>query len=232
MKTIYAKIAADVRATIMKQKESTSEALRPIAVDPVGKAYRNDLYVALYTAKVSAARAVQNYISRQTGIAANTRFFNQEIIPVIKTKTIKIVDKNIIKGTQDKLKQVIVQAMKEGATQAQLIQRLDMITGNWATIARTETNTAAGEAGWNLSIDTYRQLGAVGEFVKGWQTSQDELVRETHVQAGIDYGDGKEIPLEDPFIVGDGEAMWAPGGTGLPEEDINCRCNEYIIPKP
>lgn len=91
------------------------------------------------------------------------------------------------------------------------------------TIARTESITAL-RAGQHEGILQAIELGEVDQqdVIKIWDaTGADGRTRESHLAA-----DGQEVPVDEPFQIGDSEMMY-PGDTSLgaePEETINCRC--------
>ena len=59
---------------------------------------------------------------------------------------------------------------------------------------------------------------------KKWVTMNDDLVRDTH-----DYLEGMEVGLDDLFYTYTGASALFPGGFGVPEEDINCRCAIVLV---
>lgn len=79
-------------------------------------------------------------------------------------------------------------------------------------IAETETHRDANTA----ALRTAKQAGA--KF-KTWATMLDDRVRETH-----DYLEGSTVEIDEEFYTFDGFHAQAPGMFGVPEEDINCRC--------
>ena len=82
-------------------------------------------------------------------------------------------------------------------------------------IARTQTAGA-------VSTGRHAGMVAAGCELKGWITSGDAEVRESHRDAGIKYARG--IPVQEPFIV-NGIALMYPGDpAGPPAEIVNCRC--------
>lgn len=54
---------------------------------------------------------------------------------------------------------------------------------------------------------------------KRWNTMKDDKVRDPHA-----YMDGMTVGLDDSFYTYTGETTMYPGGFGVPELDINCRC--------
>lgn len=79
-------------------------------------------------------------------------------------------------------------------------------------IAETETHRDANTA----ALDTAKKAGAKK---KTWVTMGDEKVRDPH-----QYLNGITIGIDDEFITYDGGHAKAPGLFGVPELDINCRC--------
>lgn len=119
--------------------------------------------------------------------------------------------------TYNRLKEQLQAGLDAGEGGLKLAQRVEAVMGDRirssaSTIARTETNIAYTES----TLESYRQSGVV--YGKRWLAALDERTRETHVEAH-----DQVVALGEPFVVGDGEAD-GPGLTGLPEEDINCRC--------
>ena len=225
LESIWKSVKADA---IKRLKAEYKEAYIPMNVNSAGKPYRNDIFTALYAAKKQSAIATTNYISRQMQRNVSGTFFNEKIIPTIQERSFLITDKNILPGMENRLKDALIQGMKQGATLAQLTDKLDMLQGNFTTIARTETHSAAAEAGFDVATNELNIIGGLNLFKKGWQTADDEKVRDSHQDAGQDYGDGNEIDMDDEFELADDSVMF-PGEYGkAPEEVINCRCNYYI----
>lgn len=79
-------------------------------------------------------------------------------------------------------------------------------------IAETEMHRDANES----ALETAQQAGANW---KTWATMLDDKVRETH-----DYLEGETVAIDEDFYTWNGYHAPAPGMFGVPEEDINCRC--------
>lgn len=79
-------------------------------------------------------------------------------------------------------------------------------------IAETETHRIANTA----ALDTARRAGA---RFKTWATMLDDRVRTDH-----DYLEGTTVEIDEDFYTWQGYHAPAPGMFGIPEEDINCRC--------
>lgn len=79
-------------------------------------------------------------------------------------------------------------------------------------IAETETHRDANES----ALATATKAGAK---TKTWVTMMDDKVREDH-----DYLLGQTVGINEDFYTWQGYHAPAPGMFGIPEEDINCRC--------
>jgi len=88
------------------------------------------------------------------------------------------------------------------------------------SIARTQTAGAVGAG-------RHAGLAAAAVEKRGWLSSRDGSVRESHQQAERDYADGISLGL--PFRVGDSLLMHPADPSGSPAEVINCRCCEIAI---
>ena len=80
-------------------------------------------------------------------------------------------------------------------------------------IAETESHRDANEG----IYDTAEKSGVA--TTKTWRTMMDDRVREQH-----EYMEGQSVPFNSPFVTYDGYETMYPGGFGIPELDINCRC--------
>ena len=78
------------------------------------------------------------------------------------------------------------------------------------TEAHRDYNTGIYDAG--------KQSGIKG-LKKTWQTMMDDRVRDEH-----SYLQGVKVGIDDYFYTDTGDYTLFPGGFGVPELDINCRC--------
>lgn len=79
------------------------------------------------------------------------------------------------------------------------------------TEAHRDYNTGVYDAG--------NESGEEG-LMKEWRTRLDDKVRDAHA-----YLEGVKVGLNDRFYTYDGSSTLYPGGFGVPELDINCRCS-------
>jgi len=94
------------------------------------------------------------------------------------------------------------------------------------TIVRTEVGRT-----FSIASQSELERGAKAgvKVRKWWLTAQDERVRETHRQAGDDYGQGAAIPWDQAFMVGGEPLMYPVDPNGSAEETINCRCTSVPV---
>ena len=126
------------------------------------------------------------------------------------------INKTTLKELQDTVAEG--EAAKESTSdiKERINSVLDDLEGYRAErIARTETMSSLNEG----QLITY-----AGEGVekKEWLATMDDRTRDDHAEA-----DGQVVGIDEDFDVG-GVSMDAPGNSGDPGEDINCRCT--ILP--
>lgn len=68
-------------------------------------------------------------------------------------------------------------------------------------------------------FETMREVDKQVGLVKIWHTMKDEAVRSTHQAM-----EGVEVGMDEEFELPSGATCLTPTGTGIPEEDCNCRC--------
>lgn len=133
--------------------------------------------------------------------------------------------KGINEETWDQLKESVQEGLAQGETFHQISERVKSVYNEAGdhraeVIALTETNTAVNGGRFNAM-----KLAKVEK--KGWQASNLENVRASHLQAEQTYSKG--IPIDKPFRVG-GAALMFPGDPkGPAQEVINCRCFTFAV---
>ncbi len=124
--------------------------------------------------------------------------------------------------TRDGVRRVLVESIEAGEGADELARRMrdkfdQFSLTRSASIARTEVNTSANFATWG----GHKMSGVVDK--RGWSTALDGRARADHVDAN-----GQVVGIDEPFTVGGHETMY-PGGTGVAEQDIQCRCGQYAV---
>jgi len=130
----------------------------------------------------------------------------------IDATTKAVLQKEISKGWAEGLSNQVIASNIETLYEDQFTKSRSI------RIARTETVTASNYG----SMSSARQVS--DRMLKYWITTPDSRTRDTHKQAGMTYGSGNAIRIDDYFIVG-GVRMEYPGDPiGSASERINCRC--------
>ena len=83
------------------------------------------------------------------------------------------------------------------------------------TEAHRDYNTAVYDAG---------KESGVPDLKKRWETMMDDRVRDPHF-----YLQGVTVGMDDLFYTYTGDSALYPGGFGVPELDINCRCSISLV---
>lgn len=124
----------------------------------------------------------------------------------------------------EQLKQEIFSGLTQGKGYRDIAQtvkkRMDVGATNMDRIVRTESHRVREQAKLDSMVHAEKQ-GVVAK--KRWVATLDDRTRDTHQSM-----DGEEVAIQKPFKVNGAEGM-APGLTGVPEEDINCRCGSIVV---
>lgn len=125
---------------------------------------------------------------------------------------------SIPEKTHNDLKKSLLEGIGEGESPTKLRDRVkgyfDYCENYRAeAIARTEV-VGSYNAG---TTEGYKQSGVVAG--SEWVATQDDRTRDTHADM-----DGQKVGLGEMFVSPSGAKAEHPGGFGVPEEDINCRC--------
>ncbi|HIA01692.1 MAG TPA: phage portal protein [Myxococcales bacterium] len=118
------------------------------------------------------------------------------------------------------VKSIIETGLVDGLSIESMVEKMTksgaLSAGRATMIARTEATKAVNGG----AVDAYRLAAEEGiQIKKQWLSARDDKVRPEH-----DELDGQEQGLEDDFVSISGDGADAPGGFGVAELDINCRC--------
>ena len=72
---------------------------------------------------------------------------------------------------------------------------------------------------YNTGVYDAADVSGIPDIRKRWNTMLDDRVRDPH-----SYMEGMTVGLNDRFYTYTGDSTLYPGGFGVPELDINCRC--------
>lgn len=90
-------------------------------------------------------------------------------------------------------------------------------------LARTDLNGVQNGG----SIVAAKAVYPEGNLIKQWLATADDRTRETHAEA-----DGQQVPLDQPFQVGDDTLDYPGDPDGSDEEVCNCRCTVIYVEAP
>lgn len=105
--------------------------------------------------------------------------------------------------------------MPYGEISRNISSQMNIRLSHARTIVLTEAHRIRESAAQDARFEA-KQRGA--NVLKQWDATMDGRTRKTHRKL-----DGQIREIDQPFEV-DGKTAMQPGGFGLPEEDINCRC--------
>ena len=131
----------------------------------------------------------------------------------------------VTEATGEAVRQIVMRGILEGQTIQQMQERL-MASAAFSPsralmVARTETTRSV-----NMGAESaYQAAAAQGVDVrKEWLSARDAATRPSHL--GMD---GQVVALGEQFRAPNGRQTPAPGGFGVAEEDINCRCTTLPV---
>lgn len=125
--------------------------------------------------------------------------------------------------TKEQLRQLIKAGLDDGVGTEQIARNIrkqipSLSQFRAATIARTETHTAA-------NFGSQAAAEATGlTLMKEWAAAEDDRTRPDHSDA-----DGQVVPMDGSFTVGGVQLQFPGDPSGPPEQIINCRCVQLFI---
>lgn len=126
--------------------------------------------------------------------------------------------------SREEVRRITVEGIDSGSTIAEITWELRQSQAfgpvRALRIARTESVRAqsAGE------LDRWSEAADLGiELDQEWMSASDRAVRDSHA-----IMDGQVVPVGSDFKLPSGVMTPGPGLSGVPEEDINCRCGRKV----
>lgn len=77
---------------------------------------------------------------------------------------------------------------------------------------------------YNTGVYDAAKESGIPNLQKKWNTMMDDRVRDPHA-----YMEGMVVGINDEFYTYTGDSALYPGGFGVPELDINCRCYVTLV---
>lgn len=158
----------------------------------------------------------------ELGVGSSFNLLNPRVENYVRQQVgLKI--RQINETTVEALRATLFEGIRAGEGIAKLAKRVtavfDEAKGRRSlVIARTETMSAFNFA----TFEAYQQSGVVQE--KEWVATPDERVRDWHIAM-----DGQRKKLQEMFVSGLGNTTLHPGGFGIANEDIQCRCTLVAV---
>jgi hypothetical protein len=178
-------------------------------------------------------KVMGNAIETSAGVSVGFGVLNENVIsasiinPMQRIKWPDVLAENSAKYLSQ-IKSELSQGLIKGEGYAKIANRIERATELSANktlrIVRTEGHRAQS-VGRTVAIDkvegSAERLGI--KVVRVWLATSDDRTRDSHREM-----DGKEADEDGFFTLPSGVRTEAPGLTGLPEEDINCRCTVIV----
>lgn len=158
-----------------------------------------------------------------------TRIINREIGGKIWEDRIKHHGNNFVYDLHGIIHHGIEQGNTYTEVSKEIKKRFGKDLNNTLTIARTETHRVVEDSKNEVFEAINEELkDSTHKVIKVWHTMQDEGVRDSHSPM-----EGRTVDYEESFVLPSGVTTDYPGESGVPSEDINCRCyvTYKIVPK-
>ncbi len=120
---------------------------------------------------------------------------------------------------------IVRQGLEQGDTYTTMARNVKKKFGKEVKKELSLVRTEARRVQEFTKFETMKEVDKQVGLVKVWHTMKDEAVRSTHQAM-----EGVEVGMDEEFTLPSGATCLTPTGTGVPEEDCNCRC--YCEYKP
>lgn len=215
----YKGFLQDVLRGLEQLSEPQQEAIRSAVESAYAVCY--DGMAAAVKEAASGSTSLQNALH---GLSASTPETVAHIVehPMQKLTLSHVLQKKRRQITH-KIRQTLSVGLANGDSYPQMANRIaDALHGDYKKairVVRTEANRAINRGFQDVSEEAAHLLqGSEYLEVKEWCSAEDGDVRDAHRKL-----DGKVIPATEAFEI-DGKKSQCPGGFGVAELDINCRC--------
>ena len=215
----YKGFLQDVLRGLEQLSEPQQEAIRRAVESAYTVCY--DGMAAAVKEAASGSASLQNALH---GLSASTPETVAHIVehPMQKLTLSHVLQKKRRQITH-KIRQTLSVGLANGDSYPQMANRIaDALHGDYKKairVVRTEANRAINRGFQDVSEEAAHLLqGSEYLEVKEWCSAEDGDVRDAHRKL-----DGKVIPATEAFEI-DGKKAQCPGGFGVAELDINCRC--------
>lgn len=215
----YKGFLQDVLRGLEQLSEPQQEAIRSAVESAYTVCY--DGMAAAVKEAASGSTSLQNALH---GLSASTP---ETVVHIVEHPMQKLTLSHVLQKKRrqitHKIRQTLSVGLANGDSYPQMANRIaDALNGDYKKairVVRTEANRAINRSFQDVSEDAAHLLQD-SEYleVKEWCSAEDGDVRDAHRKL-----DGKVIPATEAFEI-DGKKAQCPGGFGVAELDINCRC--------
>lgn len=146
-----------------------------------------------------------------------TRVIEREVAGRIWTERTKHYGNNFVYDVHSIIKEGLSRGDTYTTMAKNLENRFGKEIGNTVRIARTEGARVLEDTKFNTFEEINKSPNI--KVVKVWHTMSDERVRDTHQAM-----EGVEVDFDKEFTLPSGATCMYPKASGVPSEDINCRC--------
>lgn len=129
-------------------------------------------------------------------------------------RILKVQLAGVTERTRKRVEKIVSNGLAKGQRADTIAERLQGTLGAGRAKAVAETETHRASQGATQYV--YEVLGVPS---KRWITQRDNRVRDTHRRM-----DTQTRLIDQPFKSPSGHTAEFPGGFGVPEEDVGCRC--------
>lgn len=136
-------------------------------------------------------------------------------------RIVRQVEESALTASDDVVR-VVQRGLADGDTTQDIASRVNEVLGGQSRDRAWKIASTSANSGFEIAqMEAYESADIER---KGWLSTRDEAVRDTHIAA-----DGQERELDEPFVVG-GAALMHPGDPAGPvEEIVRCRCTSRPI---
>lgn len=215
----YKGFLQDVLRGLEQLSEPQQEAIRSAVESAYTVCY--DGMAAAVKEAASGSTSLQNALH---GLSASTP---ETVVHIVEHPMQKLTLSHVLQKKRrqitHKIRQTLSVGLANGDSYPQMASRIaDALNGDYKKairVVRTEANRAINRGFQDVSEEAAHLLQD-SEYleVKEWCSAEDGDVRDAHRKL-----DGKVIPATEAFEI-DGKKAQCPGGFGVAELDINCRC--------
>lgn len=231
LQVAYGKLASEIRRNINRKKTYKKSSRKVTKSDEKDFYNAVDFDLSKWTKEILAAAKIPLTAASEAAMASALKEIRwdgnlareSEIVDEVINDMIDKIASMPLATLKEQLKQIVEQEFAANKTVDEVADaistKLDGVTA-WKAkqIAQTTMTPAYNQA----QLKAWQETGVEGE--KEWLSMRDDRVRDAHQDL-----DMQRRPLNEPFEW-EGSKAQHPGGFGVADLDIGCRCYQRIVP--